>query len=166
VTYARIFFGQIRTESVDNADGWTPLYAVDIFVNVIKISVGLHQNAKVCCFPLQALAELKRRYQFLLVVDDAHGSLVLGPHGGGAAEAAGVCDSVDVHTGTLSKAFGSIGGFVACSHAVKAFLVNAARAFTYSTALPVPCVAASLAALDVASRCAKKAIRVVHGGKI
>jgi hypothetical protein len=103
---------------------------------------------------LQALARLKRRYHFLLVVDDAHGSLVLGPHGGGTAEAAGESDAVDVHTGTLSKAFGSLGGFVACSHAMKSFLVNAARAFTYSTALPMPCVAASLAALDVASRCA------------
>lgn len=102
---------------------------------------------------VQALAALKKQYGFLLLVDDAHGTLVLGPRGGGVADAAGLCDAVDVHIGTLSKAFGAQGGFVACTHKVKKLMVNAGRAYMFSTALPVPVVAAAIAALQVFRRC-------------
>ena len=102
---------------------------------------------------MQALAVLKSKYGFLLLVDDAHGTLVLGPQGGGVADAVGLCEAVDVHIGTLSKAFGAQGGFVACTHNVKKLMVNAGRAYMFSTALPVPVVAAALAALQVFRRC-------------
>ena len=49
---------------------------------------------------------------------------------------------VDVHVGTLSKAFGSLGGFAACSRTMKQYLLTRGRAFVYSTALPTPVVAA------------------------
>lgn len=102
---------------------------------------------------LAGLVALKRKHGFLLVIDEAHATLVCGPRGGGAAEAAGVGVSreVDVHVGTLSKAFGAHGGFVACSSACRALLANAGRPFAFSTALPAPAVAAAAAALEVAA---------------
>ena len=59
---------------------------------------------------------------------------------------------VDLHVGTLSKGFGCLGGFVACSRGWRDFLANAGRAQVYSTALPVPVVAAAHAALRVAQK--------------
>ena len=121
---------------------------------------------------LRALARLRRRHGFLLVIDEAHATLVCGARGGGAAEAllggapgggeggegGSVSSSssfsssdVDVHVGTLSKAFGAHGGFVACSARVRSLLANAGRPFAFSTALPAPAVAAALAALEVAA---------------
>lgn len=67
-------------------------------------------------------------------------------------EMLGVSGFVDLHVGTLSKAFGCLGGFVACSRGWKHFLVNRARSQVYSTALPLPVVAAAHAALRVARR--------------
>jgi hypothetical protein len=70
--------------------------AVDAGVNALPLLLAL------CVFCLQGLVRLRARYGFLLVVDEAHATLVTGQHGGGAAEAMGVVDSVDVHTGGLS----------------------------------------------------------------
>ncbi|KAL4424876.1 hypothetical protein ABPG77_002099 [Micractinium sp. CCAP 211/92] len=100
---------------------------------------------------LRGLAALRRRHGFLLVVDEAHATLVCGDRGGGAAEMFGVAADVDLHVGTLSKAFGCLGGFVACSRRWKQLLQNRGRAQVFSTALPVPVVAAAHAALQVAA---------------
>ena len=61
----------------------------------------------------------------------------------------GVADEVDVHIGTLSKGFGSHGGFVAGSSVLKSFLMNKGRSYVFSTALPLPAVAAAQAAIHV-----------------
>lgn len=102
---------------------------------------------------LRSLCALRRKHGFLLVIDEAHATLVCGARGGGAAEALGVsgASDVDVHVGTLSKAFGAHGGFVACSSRVRSLLANAGRPFVFSTALPAPAVAAALASLEVAA---------------
>ncbi|KAL4451868.1 hypothetical protein ABPG75_007530 [Micractinium tetrahymenae] len=100
---------------------------------------------------LPGLAALRRKHGFLLVVDEAHATLVCGGRGGGAAEMFGVASEVDLHVGTLSKAFGCLGGFVACSRRWKQLLQNRGRAQVFSTALPVPVVAAAHAALRVAA---------------
>ena len=124
----------------------------------VLVRVGTAHSALHYCAArarsLQSLHELKQQFGFLLLVDDAHGTLVVGAHGGGTAEGARCGAAVDVHTGTLSKSLGGLGGFVAGSRALKRLLVNTARGYIYSTALPAPCVAASLAALDVFMRCA------------
>jgi 8-amino-7-oxononanoate synthase len=99
--------------------------------------------------PLPGLVALKERHDALLAVDEAHATLVLGPRGGGAAEAMGLAGRVDFHVGTLSKAVGALGGFVACSAPLRSQLLNVARPFVYSTALPLPVVAAARAALRV-----------------
>ena len=69
--------------------------------------------------------------------------------GGGAAEAFGVSSEVDVHVGTLSKAVGCQGGFVACSAQLKRLLLSTGRSYMFSTSPAAPMVAAAIAALQV-----------------
>jgi 8-amino-7-oxononanoate synthase len=99
--------------------------------------------------PLEQLAQLKKEHQALLVVDDAHGTLVFGEHGQGVPGALGVTEDIDLQVGTLSKAFGSQGGFVATSNNWKTWLLNRGRSFVFSTALPLPIVAAARESIAV-----------------
>jgi len=99
--------------------------------------------------PIADLVALRRRHGFLLVLDEAHALLVLGERGAGAAEAAGVEDEVDVRVGTLGKAIGAHGGFLAAGAAVREHVLNTGRSFIYSTSSPVPVVAGARAALEV-----------------
>jgi 8-amino-7-oxononanoate synthase len=101
--------------------------------------------------PLAQLAPLARRAGAWLVVDDAHGLGALGAGGGGTLEEEGLgSEAVPVLIGTLGKAFGSFGAFVAGEAALIDFLVQKARTYIYTTALPQPVAAASRAALRVA----------------
>ncbi|MEO6858880.1 MAG: 8-amino-7-oxononanoate synthase, partial [Solirubrobacteraceae bacterium] len=99
--------------------------------------------------PLAEIVELAQRYGLRTLVDEAHGTGALGPGGRGALAEAGLEDQVDVIVGTLGKALGSYGAFVACDEVMARYLVNAARTFIFSTALPPPAAAAALAALGV-----------------
>ncbi len=99
--------------------------------------------------PLQEIVDLAQRHRLRVLVDEAHGTGALGPGGRGAVAAAGVEDHVDVIVGTLGKALGSYGAFVACDRQMSGYLVNAARTFIFSTALPPPAAAGALAALDL-----------------
>ncbi len=99
--------------------------------------------------PLQGIVELARRHGLRVAVDEAHGTGTLGPGGRGALAAAGLAEQVDVIVATLSKALGCYGAFVACNASMARFLLNTARPFIFSTALPVPVAAAALAALTV-----------------
>ncbi|MCO5603772.1 hypothetical protein L7F22_057924 [Adiantum nelumboides] len=100
--------------------------------------------------PLVELVALRKKYNFLLVIDDAHGTLLCGETGGGVAEALNVEGEVDIVVGTLSKAIGCQGGFIACSRKWKQLIQSRGRSFIFSTALPVPVVAAAHAAILVA----------------
>jgi len=99
--------------------------------------------------PLPELAELARRHECRLMVDEAHATGALGPGGRGSVAAAGLSGEVDVVMGTLGKALGSYGAYVCASHELTDYLVNAARPFVFSTAPPPSVVAASLAALEL-----------------
>ena len=99
--------------------------------------------------PLRELAELCDRHGAMLYVDEAHAAGVLGPTGAGLAEALGVADRVDVHMGTLGKALGAFGAYVAGSRRLVDWLVSKARTFVFTTALPPAACGAALAALDV-----------------
>ena len=99
--------------------------------------------------PLQKMAQLARQYGALLMVDDAHGTGVLGATGRGTAELLGVMDSIDIHMGTLGKGLGSFGAYAAASETICDYLVNKARSFIFSTSLPPAVLAPSIAALDL-----------------
>lgn len=100
--------------------------------------------------PLAELAVLREQHGFALMVDEAHATLVMGERGSGLAEALGLEHAVDIHVGTLSKAVGAQGGFIAGSQALVDWLVNRNRPGVFSTALALPTVAAARAALRVA----------------
>jgi glycine C-acetyltransferase/8-amino-7-oxononanoate synthase len=101
--------------------------------------------------PLTEIVELARHFGLRTVVDEAHATGTLGPGGRGAAAEAGLEDQIDVIVGTLGKALGSYGAFVACDRQMAQYLVNAARTFIFSTAPPPSAVAGALAALDLLS---------------
>lgn len=100
--------------------------------------------------PVDQLVDVAERYDAILLVDEAHATLTCGPGGRGAAAECGVEDRVPVRTGTLSKALGSLGGFVAGSHSLVNQVLNAAPTFVYSTALPPAASVAASAALRIA----------------
>ena len=99
--------------------------------------------------PLPDLVELARDAGCRLMVDEAHAVGVLGPGGRGAVAAAGLEGEVDVVVGTLGKALGSYGAYVCASAELCDLLVNAARSFVFSTALPPPVLGAALASLSL-----------------
>ena len=103
--------------------------------------------------PLRALAELAAKHRAWLLVDDAHGLGVLGATGRGTLELAGLdATTAPLLMGTLGKAFGCFGAFVAGDDEVIEMLLQRARPYIYTTALPPGTAAAALAALRVAQR--------------
>ena len=99
--------------------------------------------------PLDALTEVANEHGFLMMVDDAHGEGVLGQGGRGIVDHFNLHGQVDVEVGTLSKAFGVVGGVVAGSQRVVDWLRQRGRPFLFSSAMTVPDVASCLAGLDV-----------------
>jgi len=99
--------------------------------------------------PLREIVRLAKRYSAILMVDDAHATGVLGKNGRGTGEYFGLDDSIDIIMGTLSKAVGSFGGFVAGRKKLIEFLMNRARSFIYTTSLPPSVVASSIVAIDI-----------------
>ncbi len=97
--------------------------------------------------PLREIVELKERHGAWLLVDEAHGVGVLGPQGRGLAAAAGLEGRIELQMGTLSKALGLSGGYLAAARPVIDLLVNRARSFIYSTAPPPALAAAARQAL-------------------
>lgn len=98
---------------------------------------------------LPELVSLKKEFGTILMVDDAHGTGVLGDCGRGTAEHCGVEAGIDIHMGTLGKALGGFGAYVAASREIIELLVNRARSFIFSTSLPPSVLATALAALDI-----------------
>ncbi len=99
--------------------------------------------------PLAELVALKERYDALLMVDDAHGTGVLGATGRGTAEELGCLHQIDLHMGTLGKALGGFGAYLASRRPVIETLVNSSRPFIFSTSLPPGVLGAALAAFDL-----------------
>jgi 8-amino-7-oxononanoate synthase len=99
--------------------------------------------------PLPELVELAEKHGCMLMIDEAHATGVLGERGSGATEYFGVEDRVPIVMGTLSKAVGSLGGYVAGSKRLIDFLRNRARTYIFDTSLPASSLAASLAAIDI-----------------
>ena len=99
--------------------------------------------------PLDKIVALKEKYEFRLVVEDAHGFGTMGPNGIGAADHFGVQDKVDLHVGTFGKVLGLIGGFVAGGEDVINFLRYNMRSQTFSESLPAAIVASALKRMEI-----------------
>ncbi|MFN8543808.1 MAG: 8-amino-7-oxononanoate synthase [Candidatus Binatia bacterium] len=99
--------------------------------------------------PLAELVALADHYHSWIMVDEAHATGVLGGRGAGLAEASGLTRRIHVHMGTLSKALGSTGGYIAGSHPLIALVVSRARSFIYTTGLPPSAAAGAAAALEI-----------------
>ncbi len=99
--------------------------------------------------PLDKIVEVSEKYDMMLMVDDAHGEGVLGEGGRGIVDHFGLHGRVDVEVGTFSKAFGVVGGVVAGNATIIEWLRQRGRPFLFSSAVTVPDVAATLAAVDI-----------------
>ena len=99
--------------------------------------------------PLPGICEVAERYEAAVMVDDAHASGVLGRNGRGTIDHFNVHGRVDIQVGTLSKAIGVLGGYVAGRQHLRDFLIQRSRPFLFSTSHPPAVVAACLAAIDV-----------------
>jgi glycine C-acetyltransferase len=99
--------------------------------------------------PLDQICDLAERYDAAVMVDDAHGSGVMGKNGRGTAYHFGVKDRVDIQLGTLSKAVGVVGGYIAGSAALKDWLTQRARPFLFSTGNPPAVLAACITAIEI-----------------
>jgi len=99
--------------------------------------------------PLPEICALADEYEAMVMVDDAHAFGVLGKSGGGTVEHFGLENRGVIQMGTLSKAIGGLGGYVAGSRALIDFLMNRARGFIFSTGLPPATLAGASAAIDV-----------------
>jgi 8-amino-7-oxononanoate synthase len=99
--------------------------------------------------PLPALVDLKNHYNCQLFVDEAHATGIFGPNGGGLVEAYGLANQVDLIMGTFSKALAGFGAYVAADNNLIQYLINTARSFIYSTALPPVIIAMNLASIEL-----------------
>jgi 8-amino-7-oxononanoate synthase len=99
--------------------------------------------------PLAEIADLCRQYHAILIVDEAHATGCIGPHGQGLVAQSGIAYEATISVSTLSKALGSFGAFVSGPKLVKEYLINVSRNFIFTTALPAPIIAASQAALTI-----------------
>jgi len=99
--------------------------------------------------PLPDIADLADKYGFMFMIDEAHSTGVLGDRGSGGTEYFGIEERVPIVMGTLSKAIGSLGGYIAGSTNLIDFIRNRVRSYIFDTSLPASSLAASLAAIDI-----------------
>jgi len=99
--------------------------------------------------PLKEIASVCSKYNALLLVDEAHATGIFGANGAGRVRELQLENQVDISMGTLSKALGTYGGFVACSAQLRDWFINRARSFIYSTALPPTIARAADEALSI-----------------
>lgn len=98
--------------------------------------------------PLRELVELKKRFNALLLLDEAHAAGVLGSHGRGLAAELGLEEEIDIQMGTLGNSLGVSGGYICGSRSLIDWLINRARSFVFSTAPPPALAAAATAAIE------------------
>jgi glycine C-acetyltransferase/8-amino-7-oxononanoate synthase len=109
--------------------------------------------------PLAELCDLKEANDALLMVDDAHGTGVLGENGRGTGEYLNCLERIDLHMGTLGKALGCSGAYLAAERVVIDTLINRSRSFIFSTSLPPGVPAAGMAAIDLVDSPEGKVLR-------
>lgn len=101
---------------------------------------------------LKEIVELKKKYNFRLFVDDAHGIGTMGPNGGGTGEAQGCQDGVDIYFGTFAKSFALIGGFISSTKEIITYLRYNMRSQIFAKSLPMPLVVGLLKRLELLNK--------------
>lgn len=115
--------------------------------------------------PLDKIVKLAKKNKILTMVDDAHGTGVLGDNGTGCVEYFNLKGQVDIQLGTLSKALASEGGFVAGTKSLVTYLRHKARSFIYSTALSPAMIAVSLCSLDIVKNEKERRVKLLENAK-
>ena len=123
---------------------YSPTKSSDIFVGVEGV---YSMDGDIA--PLDKIVSLTKKNGAILMIDDAHGTGVMGKTGSGTAEHFGVTDEVDIIMGTFSKTFGVVGGFVCSTKPIIDYLRFFARSYMFSASLPPMVISAVLAGLDV-----------------
>ncbi|WP_409341560.1 glycine C-acetyltransferase [Paenibacillus sp. MBLB4367] len=113
--------------------------------------------------PLPAIVELAEKYDAIVYVDDAHASGVLGTNGKGSTDHFGLNGRVHIQVGTLSKAIGAVGGYMAGPQVLKDFLIHKARPFLFSTSQPPSVAATCLAAVRVLKKSGGELMETLWG---
>ncbi len=111
------------------------------------------------CAPLRELVELKHRYGAWLMVDEAHATGLYGNRGQGLAGQLGVSNEIEIQMGTLGKALGVSGGYIAGTRVLVDYLINRARSFVFSTAPPPTAAAAAAAAVKLVETAEGQSLR-------
>ncbi|HWH80264.1 MAG TPA: 8-amino-7-oxononanoate synthase [Candidatus Binatus sp.] len=99
--------------------------------------------------PLVGIVELAEKYGAMVMVDEAHGTGIFGPNGAGVVAKLGLTERVAIQMGTLGKALGGFGAYVAGSSALRELLINRCRSFIFTTSLPPAVMAMAIAAIDL-----------------
>ena len=102
--------------------------------------------------PLTGIVELAERYGAMVMVDEAHATGIFGDNGSGVVAKLGLSERVAVQMGTLGKALGGFGAYVAGSGALRELLINRCRSFIFTTSLPPSIMAMAIAAIDLVQR--------------
>lgn len=116
--------------------------------------------------PLEGIVELARQHDARVMVDEAHATGTLGPGGRGLVAAAGLTGEVDVIVGTLGKALGAYGAFIACDTQMARFMVNSARPFIFSTSPAPPVIAAAAEALEILTEEPRRVVRLRQNSEL
>lgn len=98
---------------------------------------------------LDKLVEIKKEYNILLMIDEAHGGGILGRSGGGLAEEMDLLEDIDINMGTFSKAYGGQGAYVSSKEEIIDYLINKCRSLIYTTSLPPSVVAGNIKAVEL-----------------
>ncbi|HWP60188.1 MAG TPA: 8-amino-7-oxononanoate synthase [Candidatus Acidoferrales bacterium] len=112
--------------------------------------------------PLAEIVELAERFGALVMVDEAHATGVAGPNGAGVVAKLGLGERILVQMGTLGKALGSFGAYVAGSKALRELIINRCRTFIFTTSLPPSVLAASIAAIELVRKEPERRLALWH----
>lgn len=115
--------------------------------------------------PLDGIVDLAERYGAMVMVDEAHATGVFGPSGAGVVGKLGLTERISVQMGTLGKALGGFGAYVAGSRALREFLINRCRSFIFTTSLPPAVLAMAIAAIDLLYKEPQRRLALWHNAR-
>ncbi|KAK3873695.1 hypothetical protein Pcinc_021313 [Petrolisthes cinctipes] len=137
------------------------LKSVDVSIPKIVAFETVHSMTGAVC-PLNELCDVAHKYGAITYVDEVHAVGLYGESGAGIADRDGLHHKIDIVSGTLGKAFGNIGGYIAGNGALVDMVRSYAAGFIFTTSLPPTVVSGALAAVDLLSGSEGKALRALH----